>query len=63
MRATFEGGQLAVLEHVVGGSIAERLTRAGPRLTYEHLGYRRRLTLVLTRTTDAGSFDAAIWLH
>lgn len=63
MRATFEGGQLAVLEHVVGGSIAERLTRAGPRLTYEHLGYRRRLTLVLTRTTDAASFDAAIWLH
>ncbi len=63
MRATFEGGQLAVLEHVGGGTIAERLVRTGPRLVYEHLGFRRRLTLVLTRTTDAASFDAAIWLH
>lgn len=63
MRVAFDGERLASLERVVDGGIQERLVRQGTRMTYEHLGARRRLTLVITRTTDDQSFDASIWRH
>ncbi len=61
MRVTFEGDRLATLERISDGGIVERLTRGDARTEYEHLAARRKLTLVITRTTDAASFDAAIF--
>lgn len=61
MRVTFEGDRLATLERISEGGIVERLVRGENKTDYEHLGARRHLTLVITRTADAASFDAAIW--
>lgn len=61
MRVTFEGDRLATLERISDGGIVERVTRGDVRTEYEHLAARRKLTLVITRTTDAASFDAAIF--
>ena len=63
MRVTFDGERLASLEHLANGGIEERLTRGATRMDYENLGARRHLTLVIVRTTDAASFDDAIWRH
>ncbi len=61
MRVTFDGERLASLERISEGGIVERVIRGDAKTEYEHLGNRRHLTLVITRTTDAASFDAAIF--
>jgi hypothetical protein len=61
MRVTFDGDRLSILERIGDGGIQERVTRGATITEYEHLGARRKLTLVITRTADAGAFDASIW--
>ena len=61
MRVTFEGERLTSLEHIVDGGILERVTRGADRTEYVQNASRRRLTLVISRTTNVPAFDSAIW--
>ncbi len=63
MRVSFDGERIASLERIADGGIQERVTRYADRTEYQHLGARRRLTLVVTRTTNVAGFDASIWQH
>ena len=63
MRVSFDGERLASLERIADGGIQERVTRLAEKTEYQHLGARRRLTLVITRTTNVAGFDASIWQH
>jgi hypothetical protein len=61
-RVTFDGGRLAMLERVVGGKVAETLTRAADgSVRYQNPRSRRMLRITVTRDEPVPAFDASIW--
>ncbi len=61
-RLTFVGERLVALDRLDGGRRLERVVRsAGGNVRYVHEQSNRSLRLEITRTVEAGPFDAAIW--
>jgi hypothetical protein len=61
-RVTFEAGRLVMLERVVGGKVAETLTRgADGAVRYHNPRSRRMLRITVTRDEPVPAFDASIW--
>lgn len=61
-RLSFHGDSLFRVERVQGDRVAEWVDRSDPsRVRYRNEGARRTVQLTITRTEDAGEFDAAIW--
>lgn len=61
-RVTVKNGQLVRLERISSGRILEWVTRDSTgSLEYQVPAARRRLTIKVTRTRQAGGFPATIW--
>lgn len=61
-RVTFDSVRLAEISRISEGKEAERVTRTdSTHVTYQVLGYPRRLSMTITNRAPSGAFDAAIW--
>jgi hypothetical protein len=61
-RVTVSDGRFTVLEHIVGNTVVESVTRAPDgTVRYTNPKSRRTLRITITREKEVPGFDASIW--